>query len=213
MRVGFLMAALLAFACVVHAEDAKAPDKKPEAKEEKKKDAGKKPEAKKGKKAPEFKLLDVDGKERTLKEFKGKVVVLEWCNYFCPFVVLHYKNGNMQSIQKEYTKKGVVWLSIMSTNPKHRDYRDPKTLKALAKERKAVPTAMLMDADGKVGRAYKAKTTPHMFVVNKDGMIAYQGAIDSNPRDIKNAKNYVRETLDALLADKPVPTAKTSAYG
>jgi len=206
MRIGFLMAALLTFAFLTRAEETPAPEKKPEPK------PGKKDE-KKGNKAPDFTLLDLDGKQRTLKEFKGKTVVLEWCNYGCPYVKKHYKAGNMQALQKEYTKKGVVWLAIMSTNPKHRDYRDAKALKEMNKERRAAPTAMLLDSDGKVGRAYKAKTTPHMFVIDKDGYVIYQGAIDSDPRDIKKAKNYVRETLDAVLAKKKVPLAQTTSYG
>ena len=204
MRFGRLTAALLALAFLAHAEETPAPGEKPKAE-------------KKGTKAPDFTLVDLEGKKHSLKDFKGKTVVLEWCNYGCPFVKKHYKNGDMQKLQKEYTKKGVVWLAIMSTNPKHKDYRAPKALKEMNTARKAAPTAMLMDADGKVGRIYKAKTTPHMFVVDKDGYIAYDGAIDSvrsaDPADIKDAKNYVREALDAVMAGKPVPTAKTSSYG
>ena len=170
-----------------------------------------------GDKAPDFTLTDATGNKHRLSDFAGKYVVLEWVNFGCPFVKKHYKNGDMQKLQKEYTKKGVVWLAIMSTNPKHKDYRAPKALKEMNTARKAAPTAMLMDADGKVGRIYKAKTTPHMFVVDKDGYIAYDGAIDSvrsaDPADIKDAKNYVREALDAVMAGKPVPTAKTSSYG
>jgi len=217
MRFGLLTAALLALAFLTHAEETPAPDEKPKAekKDPKPKDTGAK--EKKGTKAPDFTLVDLDGKKHSLKDFKGKTVVLEWCNYGCPFVKKHYKNGDMQKLQKEYTKKGVVWLAIMSTNPKHKDYREPKALKEMNTKRKAAPTAMLMDADGKVGRMYKAKTTPHMFVIDKDGYIAYQGAIDSvrsaDPADIKGAKNYVREALDAVMAGKPVPMAKTSSYG
>jgi len=210
MRIGFLFCALLAFAFVLNAEETKAPEKKPEP------EAKKKPKRTEPK-APDFTLLDLDGKKRTLKEFKGKLIVLEWCNYNCPFVKKHYRIGHMQALQKEYIKKGVVWLAIHSTNPKHRDYRDTKNLKAASAERKTAPTAILMDADGKVGRTYKAKTTPHMFVVDKEGYIVYQGAIDSvrsaDPADIKEATNYVRQTLDAVMAKKKIPTAQTSSYG
>ena len=217
MRFGILTAALLAFAFLTHAEETPDKNKDEGEKPKKEKEAPKKEQEKKGTKAPDFTLLDLDGKKHSLKDFKGKTVVLEWCNYGCPFVKKHYKNGDMQKLQKEYTKKGVVWLAIMSTNPKHKDYREPKALKEMNAERKAAPTAMLMDADGTVGRAYKAKTTPHMFVIDKDGYIVYDGAIDSvrsaDPADIKEAKNYVREALDAVMAGKPVPTAKTSSYG
>jgi peroxiredoxin len=220
MRFGFLTAALLALAFLTQAEDKPVPGEKPKAekkspKEKDPKDAGE--TEKKGTKAPDFTLLDLAGKKHSLKDFKGKTVVLEWCNYGCPFVKKHYKNGDMQALQKAYTAKGVVWLAIMSTNPKHKDYREPAALKEMNKERKAVPTAMLMDADGTVGRAYKAKTTPTMVVIDKDGYIAYHGAIDSvrsaDPADIKEAKNYVREALDAMLAGKPVPVAQTTSYG
>ena len=221
MRLFTTCCVVAALAWSVRAEDKPADSKGPA--DSKKPDAQKpdkeKPEKKKpkGKKAADFTLKNIDGKDVSLKDFKGKVVVIEWVNYNCPFVKKHYKKGNMQALQKEYAKKGVVWLGICSSNPKHRDYRDEKNLKAAAKERGANYTALLMDADGKIGNLYKARTTPHMFVVNKEGYVAYQGAIDSvrsaDPGDIKTATNYVRQVVDALLAGKAVPVAATQPYG
>jgi peroxiredoxin len=206
-----LILALASFAFLANAEEKEPPKKKPEPKKEK---SGKE---KKGKKAPDFELADVAGKKHKLSDFKGKLVVLEWCNYSCPFVAKHYKKGHMQALQKKYRGKDVVWLAIVSTNPKHRDYRKPEKLKAMSTERKSNATAILMDADGKVGRKYKAKTTPHMFVIDKEGHIAYDGAIDSvrsaDPADIADATNYVAAALDALMAGKKISKPNSTAYG
>ena len=171
-----------------------------------------------GQSAPDFSLTDVNGKAVKLSEFKGKAVVLEWTNPGCPFVQKHYTSNNMQSLQRDETAKGVVWLAINSTNPKHEDFLAPAKLGAkMSGEWKAAPTYLLMDETGKVGQAYTAKTTPHMYVIDPTGKLVYAGGIDdkrsANPADIKGAKNFVRAALDETLAGKPVTVATAQPYG
>lgn len=170
-----------------------------------------------GQAAPDFTLVDSHGTKHTLSGLKGKVVVLEWVNYECPFVGKHYGSGNMQQLQKTYTGKGVVWLSINSSAEGNQGWFAPDRINALIKETAATPTAYLIDADGRVGRAYGAKTTPHMFVVDAKGSVVYAGGIDDTPStdqaDIKTAKNFVRAALDEALAGKPVTTASSAPYG
>ena len=170
-----------------------------------------------GQAAPDFTLTTADGKEVSLSELKGKEVVLEWTNPGCPFVKKHYNEGHMQKLQKEYADKGVAWLLISSANKEHATFLDAKALEANAKARNAAATYALVDADAKVGKAYAAKTTPHMFVINKEGVLAYAGAIDSNSssntKDIATSENYVVAALDALQAGEKVKTAETKAYG
>ena len=167
--------------------------------------------------APEFTLADVQGETHKLSDFKGKIVVLEWTNYDCPFVKKHYGSGNMQKLQEKYTAKNVVWLSICSSAPGKQGHFTPDTWGKKIAERKAQATAVLLDADGKVGRAYGARTTPHMFIVAADGTLAYKGAIDDkpswNPATLKDAKNYVVAALDALLAGESVAVDETKPYG
>ena len=170
-----------------------------------------------GQSAPDFTLTDTSGKAAKLSDHKGKWVVLEWVNPGCPYVQKHYESKNMQSLQKEYGGKEVVWLAVNSTKPSHQDYLKPAALQGWMKEKDGTPRATLMDEDGKVGRAYDARTTPHMYIVNPEGKIAYVGAIDdkrsANPADVKTAKNYVRVALNEALAGKPVSTASTTPYG
>lgn len=170
-----------------------------------------------GKPAPDFTLTDTNGNEHSLADFQGKVVVLEWLNYGCPFVVKHYAEGNMQGLQEKYTGKDVVWLSINSTNPDHKDYKDPDASNAATDKHGAKPTAVLLDEDGTVGQMYGAKTTPHMYVIDAEGNLAYMGAIDSvkstDPADIPDATNYVAKALDSLMADEEVDPAVTEPYG
>ncbi|CUS77679.1 Peroxiredoxin [Candidatus Kryptonium thompsonii] len=162
----------------------------------------------------DFALTDLNGKLVKLSDFKGKVVVLEWTNPNCPFVQRVYREKIMTSVQKEFTQKGVVWIIINSTNPKHRDYREPKELKKIYDEWSATYTAYLMDPDGKVGKMFDAKTTPHMFIINKDGKLVYAGAIDDDPRGEKKEKvNYVKNALDEILSGKPVSVSITKPYG
>ena len=170
-----------------------------------------------GASAPDFQLKDATGKLVKLADFKGKHVVLEWTNPGCPFVVKHYGSQNMQGLQKEYTAKDVVWLSINSTAKGHYDYLEPAALTARYKDWGSAPTAMLMDEAGTVGKAYAARTTPHMVVIAPDGKLVYAGGIDdkrsADPADVKTAKNYVRAALGESMAGKPVSTPTATPYG
>ena len=170
-----------------------------------------------GQSAPDFSLVDINGKAQKLSDYRGKYVVLEWFNSECPFVQKHYNSGNMQGLQARYTQKGVVWLGINSTSRKHGDYRDPARSQAILKEWKAAPSALLLDPEGKVGRQYSARTTPHMYIVDPAGVLVYAGGIDdkasTNRRDIASARNFIAAALDEALAGKPISAASTYAYG
>ena len=170
-----------------------------------------------GQPAPAFELTDASGKSVTLADFKGRYVVLEWTNPGCPFVLKHYGSQNMQSLQKEATAKGVVWLAISSTAQGHSDYLAPAALAAQYRQWGAAPTAMLMDDSGKVGKTYGARTTPHMYVIDPKGQLLYAGGIDdkrsANPDDVKTAKNFVRAALGEAMAGKPVSTPSATPYG
>lgn len=170
-----------------------------------------------GEPAPAFTATDINGKTRSLAEFKGKYVVLEWHNQSCPFVKKHYESGNMQKLQTELTGKGAVWLSIISSAPGKQGHVTPDEEKAYLAAQKAAPSDVLLDPEGTVGQAYGAKTTPHMFVIDDKGVLVYAGAIDDNPSsdaaDAATAKNYVRAAYDEASAGKPVTTASTAPYG
>lgn len=170
-----------------------------------------------GQMAPEFTLPGTDGKPVKLSDHRGKWVVLEWVNPGCPYVQKHYDSSNMQRLQKEYGAKDVVWLSVNSTKPSHPDYLQPRELGDWMKQKGGAPRAVLMDEQGKAGRSYDARTTPHMYVIDPAGKLVYAGAIDdkrsTNPADVKTARNYVRAALDEAMAGKPVTTARTTAYG
>lgn len=170
-----------------------------------------------GQPAPAFSVTDTAGKTVSLADFKGKHVVLEWVNPGCPYVVKHYGSGNMQGTQREAVAKGVVWLSVNSTAMDASDYRKPADMAAWMQQQKAAASATLMDADGKVGRAYGARTTPHMYVIDPAGKLVYAGGIDnkpsSNPADIATATNHVKVALADTLAGKPVSTPVTRPYG
>jgi AhpC/TSA family len=170
-----------------------------------------------GQPAPDFTLQDAGGKTVKLSDYRGKHVVLEWTNPGCPYVRKHYDSGNMPATQKEAVDKGVVWLSINSTEKSSYDYREPAKLVAWQNERQSRPTALLMDEEGTAGRAYGARTTPHLYIVNPQGALVYAGGIDSipssNPDDIKRAVNYVRQGLNEALAGKPITAATTRPYG
>jgi peroxiredoxin len=167
--------------------------------------------------APDFTVTDSSGKAVRLADFKGKFVVLEWTNPECPFVRKHYDSQNMQSLQKEWGAKNVVWLSINSTNKSSSEYKTPDEMNSWMKAKGASQKAVLMDADSNTGRAYAARTTPHMFVIDPAGSVVYAGAIDdkrsTNPADVKIANNYVRAALTEALAGKPVTIASTQPYG
>jgi len=170
-----------------------------------------------GKPAPNFTLPDTNGNTRSLADFKGKFVVLEWYQPDCPFVGKHYKSGNMQSLQKAYTAKGVVWLSIDSSALGEEGNYPAEKLNQIASDDGAARTALLLDPDGKVGRLYGAKTTPDMYIIDPNGTLVYEGAIDNKRStdlaDVKTATNYVKTALDAVMTGKTIPTTATRPYG
>ncbi|MEO5693840.1 MAG: redoxin domain-containing protein [Usitatibacter sp.] len=169
-----------------------------------------------GKPAPAFAVTDLTGKPVNLADYKGKTVVLEWHNFGCPFVQKHYRSGNMQALQKKYAND-VVWLAVNSTNKGHSDWEEAPKLTGQLKDFGAQPARYLVDEPGKMGLAYGAKTTPHMYIIDPSGTVVYNGAIDdkrsTDVADVKLAKNYVVAALDELKAGKPVSTATTAPYG
>jgi peroxiredoxin len=170
-----------------------------------------------GSNAPDFSLTDANGKTHSLSQYKGKYVVLEWFNPECPFVKKHYGSNNMQNLQKEFTDKGVVWLTINSNAPGTQGSLTAEQAQKILASWKTHETALLLDPEGNAGRAYGAKNTPNMVVINPDGKVIYHGAIDSkatpNPSDIPNSTNYVKAALDESLAGKSVATPETKPYG
>ena len=170
-----------------------------------------------GQAAPDFTLNDADGKAVKLSDFRGRHVVLEWTNPGCPYVRKHYDSGNMPATQREAVGKGVVWLSINSTEKGSYEYMEPGKLVAWQKERNSAPTHVLLDEEGTTGRAFGARTTPHMYIVDPQGRLVYAGGIDSipssNPADIQRATNYVKQGLSEALAGKPITAATTRPYG
>ncbi len=171
-----------------------------------------------GKPAPEFTAKDTNGKDVKLSDLKGKIVVLEWTNPECPYVVKHYETKNMQALQEELTKGGdVAWITISSSAKGKQGHMTPEQANAYIAAQGSKETARILDEDGTIGKLYAAKTTPHMFVVNKDGVLAYAGAIDDNDSfkhdTVKGAKNFVRTAVEELKAGKAVTTASTKPYG
>ena len=170
-----------------------------------------------GKPAPDFTGKDSNGKEHTLSDYKGKTVVLEWTNPECPFVMKHYDSKNMQGLQEKYTGKDVVWLTINSSAAEKQGNQSAEQANAYIAEKGAKATARILDPEGVIGKAYDAKVTPHMFVINKEGTLVYQGAIDDNDsskaEDAATAKNYVAAALDTTLEGKAVETAQSKPYG
>jgi peroxiredoxin len=174
-------------------------------------------EAVPGKPAPAFETAAADGKTHKLSEYAGKWVVMEWYNKDCPYVKKHYGSSNMQELQKTYTGKGVVWLSVNSSAKGKEGYTDAAEAVKVAKDTKSNATTVLLDPTGVVGKAYGAKTTPHMFIIDPKGTVVYAGAIDDNnssdPGAIAKSKNYVSSALDAAMAGEKVETASTKPYG
>ena len=170
-----------------------------------------------GDRAPEFTAIDSNGHPVRLADYKGKYVVLEWTNQGCPFTVKHYASGNMQKLQKEWTSKGIVWLTVISSAPGKQGHVSAQEQNAYVKKVNASPSATLMDEKGSLGHLYGAKTTPHMFVIDPEGKLIYAGAIDDHPTtdesDIPNSKNYLNAALTEALAGKPVTEASTKPYG
>jgi len=167
--------------------------------------------------APVFTASATTGKAVSLADQRGKIVVLEWTNHECPYVLKHYETGNMQALQKEATGQGVVWLTIISSAPGTQGFVKAAEADQLTASRQAAPTAVLLDPTGAVGKMYGATNTPHMYVIDKAGTLMYAGAIDDRPTtrrsDVQGAQNYVREALQAVAAGQPVKTPVTRAYG
>jgi len=167
--------------------------------------------------APDFKGVDSTGVQQTLSQYRGKFVVLEWANQGCPYDRKHYLSGNMEALQREWTGKGVVWLSVISSAPGEQGNVTAAEENEYLKKMKAAPTAAILDPTGAIGRLYGAKTTPHVFVIDPTGKLLYQGAIDDKPttdqEDIKGARNYLNEALTAAMAGQPVAVASTRPYG
>lgn len=167
--------------------------------------------------APAFSAVDTTGKTWSLAELKGKKVILEWTNDQCPYVIKHYGSGNMQALQKEATGAGYIWLSVISSAPGKQGHVSPAEADALTTSRGAAPTAVLIDSQGVFGRAYEAKTTPHLFIIDEAGTLVYQGGIDdkptTDPADIAGANNYVRQAMAELASGKPITNPVTRPYG
>jgi len=174
-------------------------------------------EARVGAPAPGFSATDSRGRTQTLAQYRGKYVVLEWHNQGCPYTRKHYVSGNMQSLQKEWTAKGVAWFTVISSAPGQQGYVTASEENDYLGKMHAVPTAALLDPDGKLGRLYSAKTTPQMIVIDPNGKLIYDGAIDNRPTpdegDIRGADNYLTDALTEAMAGKPVAMSYTRPYG
>jgi peroxiredoxin len=170
-----------------------------------------------GSAAPGFTATDSHGQSHSLDQYRGKYVVLEWHNQGCPYTKKHYASGNMQSLQKEWTAKGVVWFTVISSAQGEQGFQTDAQENAYLEQMHAAPTAVLMDAQGKVGHLYDAKTTPEMYVIDPQGKLIYEGAIDNRPTpdvsDIKGADNYLSDALTEAMAGKPVAHSYTRSYG
>jgi len=170
-----------------------------------------------GELAPDFKATDSNGQTHQLSEYRGKFVVLEWHNNGCPYTRKHYESGNMQHLQKVWTSQGVIWFTVISSAPGQQGYVTAQQENEYLKRMNAAPTAALLDPQGDVGRLYAAKTTPHMFVINADGVLIYDGAIDSkattDQSDVAAATNYVSQALQEAMAGKAVSTPTSRPYG
>lgn len=175
------------------------------------------PAAKLGKPAPAFKVADTSGRQRTLAEFKGKTVVLEWTSTSCPFAAAQYASGRMPQLQRWAIDKGIVWLSVLSTHPSRGDYLDPAQAEAFNHQRGGAPSALLMDSPGTVGHIYGAMTADHMFIVAANGTLVYAGGIDDSesrdPAEVATSHNHVRAALEDLLAGRRVAVPSTEPFG
>lgn len=170
-----------------------------------------------GQPAPAFQAVDADGKARSLSEFAGKTVILEWTNHECPYVRKHYNSATMQTLQKDMAKDGIVWLSVISSPPGEQGYVEAAKARELTVQRDAAPAGILLDPNSKVARAYGAQTTPHMYIIDPKGTLAYMGAIDdkpsASPASLNGARSYVRQAVAEMKAGKPVSEASTKSYG
>ena len=167
--------------------------------------------------APVFTVIDTRGETHSLDSYRGKWVVLEWFNHDCPYTKKHYSSDNMQALQREYTAKGVVWISVVSSAPGKQGYRSAADADRLTIEKKASPSYVVRDTAGVLGRMYGARNTPQLFAIDPQGVLRYAGAIDDKPtsraRDVKSANNYLKAALDAGLAGQPIAVATTQPYG
>jgi peroxiredoxin len=167
--------------------------------------------------APKFTLINSLGESVSLDDYKGKHVVLEWTNHQCPYVVKHYDSDNMQTLQRKYTSKDIVWLTIISSAQGKQGYVEPNEANALTESRNATPSHVLFDPSGEVGKMYSAKTTPHMYIIDPEGELKYAGGIDSiksaNQADIPKADNFVDIGLTALLEGREIDRKLTPPYG
>jgi peroxiredoxin len=167
--------------------------------------------------APDFSATDSNGQTHRLSDYRGKFVVLEWTNRGCPYTRKHYQSGNMQRLQKKWTAKGVIWLTVLSSAPGKQGYMSAADENEYLKQMNAHPTAALLDPTGSLGHLYDAKTTPQLFVINPQGILVYDGAIDDRPTtdvaDIQGAKNYLDQALEEALAGKSVSDPVTRPYG
>ena len=167
--------------------------------------------------APAFSAVDTAGKTWSLAELEGKKVILEWTNDQCPYVIKHYASGNMQALQKEATSAGYIWLSVISSAPGKQGHVSAAEADALTTSRGAAPTAVVLDSQGVLGRAYEAKTTPHLFIIDEAGTLVYRGGMDDKPTtdpvDIAGANNYVRMAMAELAAGKLIANPVTRPYG
>ncbi len=170
-----------------------------------------------GAQAPAFSVQDASGATRTLAEFSGRTVILEWTNHGCPYVRKHYDSDTMQTLQRDTTADGIVWLQVISSAPGEQGHLDAAGARARVQTDNAAPTATLLDPSGAMGRAYGARTTPHMYIINPQGVLVYQGAIDdqpsARPASLQGANSYVRAALADLAAGRLVQTAETVPYG
>jgi peroxiredoxin len=170
-----------------------------------------------GDRAPDFTATDSNGRVHKLSEYQDKFVVLEWTNRGCPYTQKHYNSGNMQRLQREWTSRGVIWLTVISSAPGKQGYVKAAEENAYVKQVNAAPTAVLLDPTGVLGHLYNAKTTPHMFIIDAKGILIYNGAIDDRPTtdvaDVNGARNYLSLALEEATSGKPVSTPTTRPYG
>lgn len=170
-----------------------------------------------GQPAPDFEVADAYGKVHSLSDFEGSYVILEWLNHDCPFVRKHYDGNNMQELQERYTEKGVVWLSVISSAPGTQGYLEPEEAQSITQEKGASPTAVLLDPEGTMGRAYDARVTPHMYIINPEGILEFNGAIDDRPtaraRDLDGAHNYVVAAMTSLMNGSAPEVTSNTPYG
>jgi peroxiredoxin len=170
-----------------------------------------------GEAAPDFTATDTQGQTHSISDYKGKIIVLEWFNHGCPFVKKYYNSKNMQNLQKTYAEKGIIWLSICSSAPGKQGYQTTEEANTTVRAKEIKAAAIILDPDGHIGRKYGAKTTPHMFIINTEGTLVYNGAIDDKPStkvsEIESAQNYVRSALEEIMAGEEVSTPTSIPYG